>query len=399
MISSEYVDLFPGLPNDIANNHILHRLDWQDIKSALSVNKTWRSALLHRSTHLNLEGLKHNSIKIAVIHPAKEVGSDHWPGQTPDLSPLKKRGSYFTISMYDVESNSWEQLPSIPGLAFGVPLGARCICVEGQLFILGGRNPLTWDFMSEIYAMDLRATKRSWQKFSHMQTARSGFACVTIGGKILVAGGQGDENLCLATVEVYDCQSQRWQQIPQLNLPRNECVGAVIDDLVYIIGGYTSSSSNENSWCLEDDEIIRTFWVSSADCIQFGSHSWKTAKGSIHSKLHSCQTVSLCGALGYVHGSLVHDYWKRCNDEWNIIDGKLMKRTDAWPSSIMLASIVHDSQTFATKCSTSGNGNVSVNLCKTVTDPADKFHQMKWQQIRCPFELNSMPLSCCLVEL
>ncbi|KAJ7279850.1 hypothetical protein O6H91_01G137100 [Diphasiastrum complanatum] len=402
MIPSEDVDLFPGLPNDLANTHILHRLAWQDIESALRVNKTWRSALLHHFTHFNMEGLKHNITKIAVIHPAEEEVSCWSNRQSSDLTPLKNRGSYFTISMYDVESNSWERLPSIPGLAFGVPLGARCICVEGQLFTLGGRNPITWDFMSEVYTMDLRATKRSWRKCSHMHTARSGFACVTIGGKILVAGGQSDENLCLATVEVYDLRSQRWEQIADLNLPRNECMGAVIDDGVYIIGGYSSSSSIGDPWCLEDDEQVSTFWVSSADFIQFGSHKWKTVKGSIHMKLHKCQAVSSCGALGYVHGRVVREFWERCSEEWSVIDGKIIKRTDASPSSIMVASIIQGSQTFATKCCTDNlaAGKVSVKLCKMLsTDPADKAHLRKWQQIRCPFELNLLPLPCCLVEI
>ncbi|KAJ7570880.1 hypothetical protein O6H91_01G137400 [Diphasiastrum complanatum] len=222
--------------------------------------------------------------------------------------------------------------------------------------------------------MPFRATKRCWRKCSHMHTARSGFACLRIGGKILVAGGQGDENLCLATVEVYDLRSQRWEQIPKMNLPRNECVGAVIDDVVYIVGRYTSSSSNEDAWCLEDDAQMSTFWVSSADSIQFGCQRWKTVKGSFHSKLQECQAVSLCGPLDFVHSSIVHDFWERCSVEWNVIHGKIIKRTDAWPSSILLASVIHGSQTFATKCCTDNlaAGKVSVNLCKMVTDPADK---------------------------
>jgi hypothetical protein len=71
-----------------------------------------------------------------------------------------------------------------------------------------------WDYhtftnLSSCEALTLAGSEERWDPLPPMYEARRGFACASIGGCVIVAGG-ADRN----TVEVYQEGLRRWRQLP-----------------------------------------------------------------------------------------------------------------------------------------------------------------------------------------
>ncbi|KAJ7538138.1 hypothetical protein O6H91_11G035600 [Diphasiastrum complanatum] len=378
------MDLIPGLPNEVVRTHILSRASWKDLRSMLAVSRIWRSTLnLHPSSSSDTETYKKTIL--ATIHPSQKTSSCSSPS--------------YAVSIYDLELEKWERLPAIPWLPFGAPMAARCVYLGGHLFILGGRNPITWDFMSDVFSINFRSRERLWKRCASMTSSRSSFACVAIADKIFVAGGQGESSLALASAEVYDLRCQRWEKIPELSLPRNECFGAIIHNQIVVVGGYTTSVCDAS--CSEDSETVITRWVASADAIQLGYQRWRTVDAaSLKKDLYTAPSIG-CGQLQFVHKRLVEHCYDRCDKKWTVVEGKIMLQTvEDRTESLVLAGVIEGAHIFGTKHSwlkQPGDGlDVRLSFCEAVSESA---HNMgAWKEILCPFEFGTMPVSCCLIQ-
>ncbi len=79
---------------------------------------------------------------------------------------------------------------------------------------------------------------QQWQYKTAMPTARKGMAIAVMQDKIWVMGGSQMGHHALTTVEVYDPLSDTWNdQVPQLNLARDNATAQVWNDKIYIFGG------------------------------------------------------------------------------------------------------------------------------------------------------------------
>ncbi|EFJ37065.1 hypothetical protein SELMODRAFT_403983 [Selaginella moellendorffii] len=388
------VDLIPGLPDHLVIQRVLSRISWWDFSSAIRVSRGWLAAIQETAKNATAS-LDRRPRLLGCIHPASS--------KRPKRDQQSRGYPFFAISIQAPgHSSGWEILPSIPGLSCGAPLSGRCVCVDSKLFVLGGRDPRSWEFLPDVFVLDLTrgCGRRTWQRCAPMATPRSAFACIAVGGKIVVAGGQGDEVLTLASAEIYDVCANRWEPLPDLNVPRTECNGGVIGGRICVVGGY---SSVEKSCELDDDQS--TFWVSSADAISIGAKSWETIEDfQTPGILPGYSWEIQSGILQSVHRSVLGGLLNRCSsNQWRTIDGKIAcsdrpgEDGNATAELMVLAAACGKDQVYACSCSLdplNPSGRVKVLLCRA----ASGGELVKWDRVECPFELAQYGASCFLIH-
>ena len=85
----------------------------------------------------------------------------------------------------------------------------------------------------------------AWQDLPPPKTPR--FECGTAmwgSDKIIVVGGYGQGNW-LSSVEIYDISSCEWMELPPLSQPKRSCTAIVVNDKLYVFGGYSRSYLSE----------------------------------------------------------------------------------------------------------------------------------------------------------
>ncbi len=99
----------------------------------------------------------------------------------------------------------------------------------------------------EVIRIGKKTYKAHWEIKSPMPTARVGAAAVAIGSRIFVVGGMDGFGRTLGTVELYDTIGDRWTKLPDLPKPRHHAGAAVLDGVLYVIGGIGGSKSAPTS--------------------------------------------------------------------------------------------------------------------------------------------------------
>ena len=110
---------------------------------------------------------------------------------------------------------------------------------EGKIYSFGGGGD---DFksldLSEVY--DPKTDQ--WASLAPMPTLRSGALAATLGDAIYVMGGGFKKTdgrfKFLTTVEAYFPKENRWETQPSLLEPHDYPASAIVDGLIYIIGGH-----------------------------------------------------------------------------------------------------------------------------------------------------------------
>eukprot|EP01047_Picozoa_sp_COSAG01_P002605 COSAG01_NODE_70_length_28755_cov_34.709067_4_plen_183_part_00 len=131
-------------------------------------------------------------------------------------------------------SNSWETLPSMSTPrqnAVAVALD------DGRVLVAGGESD------EDIYLASaelLAAYGSSWSAVAPMRTARSGAVCrLLLGGQVIVAGGakgkpenaeDDDMGYFLATAELWDPETNVWTELPLMTTARVNAAGCVLQD-------------------------------------------------------------------------------------------------------------------------------------------------------------------------
>lgn len=139
------------------------------------------------------------------------------------------------VAAYDTRSGEWELIEPLPE-RIQMPNVAG---VGGKLYVLGGIDVKT------VVAYDPAA--RTWTPLAPQPVARGrGQSAVGVWGqKILIAGGVipglSANNLRTGQrqfeVMAYDTTTDTWEMLPRLALTRGYCMGAVVGDRFWVMGG------------------------------------------------------------------------------------------------------------------------------------------------------------------
>ncbi|XP_077160551.1 kelch-like protein 18 isoform X2 [Paroedura picta] len=114
-----------------------------------------------------------------------------------------------------------------------------CTSTTGLIYAVGGLNS-AGDSLNVVEVFDPIANH--WTQCQPMTTARSRVG-VAVLNELLYAIGGYDGQLRLSTVEVYNPESDSWSKVGSMNSKRSAMGTVVLDGQIYVCGGYDGTSS------------------------------------------------------------------------------------------------------------------------------------------------------------
>lgn len=159
------------------------------------------------------------------------------------------------LYIYHIQSDAWSS-QEVPGEIQDRAL-YDAVELEGQIYFLGGWNPRTGQFSSEVDRYDPQTGE--WLRVASLLHARALAMAWVYLDKIYVAGGLNAGG-ALSSTEVYDPSTGTWTQNPAsfapLPAPRYGAGDAVLDEQLWLVGGFDTDYSDDtlfwsaagNSW-------------------------------------------------------------------------------------------------------------------------------------------------------
>jgi N-acetylneuraminic acid mutarotase len=144
--------------------------------------------------------------------------------------------------VFDPLTNQWSQAAGIPE-----PLSAYALAAfEGKLYLFGGWNGTTYVQSSYEYDPEIDV----WMRLPDIPTPRGYSSAVVSGGKIYVLGGTNDD-LILDVNEAFtphQTNNQSWEILDKMPQPRFKMGAASLADVVHIVGGVDQDNEALPSW-------------------------------------------------------------------------------------------------------------------------------------------------------
>ncbi|KAM6977406.1 kelch domain-containing protein 8B [Aplochiton taeniatus] len=148
----------------------------------------------------------------------------------------------------DLETLSWTRYPCIPSRrAFSC-----CAATERAFFSLGGlQQPGPHNFYSRPHFVstmeEYDPDQGVWIKparGSRMREKRADFVTGCLGGRVIAAGGLGNQPTPLASVESYNSVKRRWESVVPMPTPRCSCEPLQTPNMLFLIGGVSQGPSS-----------------------------------------------------------------------------------------------------------------------------------------------------------
>lgn len=151
---------------------------------------------------------------------------------------------------YNINTKKWEDLPRMPTkrTAFSA------VAVENKIYIIGGYNGEKW--LASVQVFDIQSQTWHDTPVPDMPTARSGCAAVAVGFLIVVTGGRENMNNNLSSVEVLDTTKNQWKTLSKISVPRYRHLAAALDNGVVVAGGYDGTDLLESAEKIARSELL-----------------------------------------------------------------------------------------------------------------------------------------------
>ena len=149
------------------------------------------------------------------------------------------------IFVYDPATNTWTVKAQNP-LAQS---SAACAAVNGKIYSIGGLSGYQ-SVTGYVSAYD--PMNDSWTILSSMPTPRAGFAVAVFNNKIYTFGGYtyvnngqtGNVQTASNAAQVYDPATNTWAILPNLPTARYHPGCAVLNNKIYVLGGYVTPANS-----------------------------------------------------------------------------------------------------------------------------------------------------------
>ncbi len=155
------------------------------------------------------------------------------------IGGVRNRSVVGTVEAYDPVTDSWTSRAPMPTprADFGVAV------VNGIIYTIGGASA-TSSSVGTVEAYD--PATDTWTTKAAMPTPRLSLGAAEAGGIIYAVGGSSDATFWMSTVEAYDPASDTWTPKASLPTARFGLGVAAIDGRVYALGGYTPVDNYAN---------------------------------------------------------------------------------------------------------------------------------------------------------
>ncbi|CAG0879520.1 unnamed protein product, partial [Darwinula stevensoni] len=175
---------------------------------------------------------------------------------------------------YDPVFDGWMQLAdmNVPRSELGL------VMVDGMVYAVGGWEGSTRLETAECYD----PATNTWSFIAPMKLAVTSPAVVSHNGYLYVAGGavleDGDG---IDKVQRYDPKTNTWTELAQMLIPRSGAVACVLQQKIYVIGGWHASTENTNK--VECYDIKSNRWEFRAPMIE---HRYRPGVAVLNDKVY-----------------------------------------------------------------------------------------------------------------
>ncbi|XP_050003803.1 kelch domain-containing protein 8A isoform X3 [Alexandromys fortis] len=149
------------------------------------------------------------------------------------------------FEVFDIESRSWTKFPNIPcKRAF-----SSFVTLDNHLYSLGGlrqgrlyRQP---KFLRTMDVFDME--QGGWLKMERsffLKKRRADFVAGGLSGRVIVAGGLGNQPTILETAEAFHPEKNKWETLPAMPTPRCACSSIVFKNCLLAVGGVSQGLSD-----------------------------------------------------------------------------------------------------------------------------------------------------------
>ncbi|MBI2491784.1 MAG: galactose oxidase [Candidatus Rokubacteria bacterium] len=172
-------------------------------------------------------------------------GASTHPGSpATSIHPARPHRAVAMVEEYDPATNTWRARSPMPTARNHAAIGA----VNNKIYVLGGR--VGAGFIGVASNTDVveeydPATDQWGAVRARMPTARSAVAWGVHGGRIYVAGGEGQNDQFMAAfraVEAYEPATNRWTALPRMPAPRHGLAGAALGTRLHLVSGDVQSA-------------------------------------------------------------------------------------------------------------------------------------------------------------
>ena len=187
------------------------------------------------------------------------------------------------VEVYDPETDKWTIKNKMPEKIFG----QAAVELNGKIYIFGGRtgNLFSGTSLNHTYLYDPDAD--SWTTKADMLVAGAFLTASVIDAKIYIIGGSGTGFQGMTTVQMYDPAADTWTIKAGLDKGRALPTANVFNGKIYVIGGGTSSTNSAGTAFADFDvyDPLSDSWNSKQNIAQA-----RIGHGSvvINNKLYIC---------------------------------------------------------------------------------------------------------------
>ncbi|XP_061694821.1 kelch-like protein 18 isoform X3 [Syngnathoides biaculeatus] len=120
-----------------------------------------------------------------------------------------------------------------------------CTSIMALIYAVGGLNS-SGDSLNVVEVFD--PAGNFWERCQPMKTARSRVGVAVVNGLLYAIGGYDGQSR-LSTVEVFNPETDSWTRVSSMNSQRSAMGTVVVDGRIYVCGGYDGKSSLNSVEC------------------------------------------------------------------------------------------------------------------------------------------------------
>ena len=181
-----------------------------------------------------------------------------------------------TVEEYDPQTNTWRQVADMPTRRYY----PKAAVVNDTIYVFGGWyevKGVKTEYPVRVEAYD--PITDTWTRKKDMPVPRVHPAVGAVDGKIFIIGGStgwGWENeRRMDRVDIYDPATDTWEQGPKMPTRRDAYLGGVVNNHIYVIGGYGPPGGQVLS-AIEEYDPISCQWQRKKDMLNV-KFSFRTA--------------------------------------------------------------------------------------------------------------------------
>ena len=153
------------------------------------------------------------------------------------------------VTVYSSNSESWSLLPECPTSNFALVL------IEDNLTVIGGQRQASYS--NRLYTYN--ENEGSWdENYQPMPTRRAAATAISTQSVVIVAGGIGEKETVVRTVEVMDILNYTWSATVSLPRGRKNASMAACGHCIYFIGGEDNDESKVTVYASTLSALLQT---------------------------------------------------------------------------------------------------------------------------------------------